>query len=503
MKFGHENMILDDILKVLKRKSSCKAYTVQGQSFSYAKLYRFVCGLYAFLLRQNPNKRPVVVYGHKDVMMKAAFLACSFAGAAYVPIDESTPMTRVRQILDAVKPIVVLGDIQECFPAVSSEQCRKIMESSDNAEIEHIFLQPDDICYIIFTSGSTGTPKGVKVTYRNVDSCIRWLSGIVGTNREVVLNQADFSFDASVADLYLSVLSESEHYILSAGSYTDLGLLFHELRESGGSVAVFTPSFADLLLLDKSFDRSLLPELKLILFCGEKLSASTVKKLYERFGNIRVINCYGPTECTYAVTSCELSYEPDISKEIPLGYPKHDVRIYIVDEDLREVPDGQTGEIIITGASVADGYLNDPQNAAFMTYMGERAYATGDLGRKENGVLYFSSRKDRQIKYKGFRIELSDIEKNIYELGYVEKAVVLPEKFSDGRVLSLIAFLILRENTSKTPSEIARELRGRLPAYMCPVIRTVKELPLTENGKCDERKLLRSVRDVGKNHTNN
>ena len=485
-------MILDDILTILKRESSDKAYTVAGQSYTYGELYRFACNLYEFLLQKNPGRRPVVVYGHKDVFMKAAFLACSFAGMAYVPVDESTPSGRVDAIITATQPGLILGDLAGAS-AVSAVACREVMAQPDAPGIGRIYLQPDDIAYIIFTSGSTGTPKGVKVTYRNLDSCLRWLLDITKIEKGVILNQADFSFDASVADLYLSLLTESEHFVLSAKSQMDLGLLFRQLRESGGTAAVFTPSFADLLLLDKSFDRALLPSLRLILFCGEALTAATVKKLFSRFPGIRLINCYGPTECTYAVTSHEIEKEPEITDEIPLGLSKSDGRIYIVDEDLREVPEGQVGEIIIAGESVAAGYVGDPENPAYLTYKEKRAYRTGDLGYERNGVLYFKGRKDTQIKFKGYRIELSDIEKNIYALGYVEKAAVLPRRAPDGKVLSLVAFLRLREDAEKKPAEIAQALKERLPAYMCPMIRLVREFPLTKNGKCDEKMLMRST----------
>lgn len=194
-------MILDDILIILKEESTNKAYTINEQSYTYKDLYKFVCNIYHFLLKENKEKRPVIVYGNKDVYMKATFLACSFAGMTYVPIDESVPDERVEQIISQINPVLTIGK------SISKEKITEIMNKDNYKEITEIFLKPEDIYYIIFTSGSTGVPKGVKVTYSNLDSCINWLKEITKIEKCVILNQANFSFDLSVADLYLSLVS--------------------------------------------------------------------------------------------------------------------------------------------------------------------------------------------------------------------------------------------------------------------------------------------------------
>ncbi len=201
-------MILDEILIILKEKAEDKAYTVNGESYSYQQFYQFVCNLYEFLLKENTEKRPVVVYGHKEIYMKATFLACSFAGMAYVPIDENMPEERVKQIIAQVHPTLIIGK------NIPKPKINEIMNQENFQEIEQIHLKPEDIAYIIFTSGTTGVPKGVKVTYQNLDSCIQWLKDITKIKKGVVLNQANFSFDLSVADLYLSLVSGSEHCII-------------------------------------------------------------------------------------------------------------------------------------------------------------------------------------------------------------------------------------------------------------------------------------------------
>lgn len=329
-------MILDDILKNLKDKSFKKAYTINDKSYSYNEFYKFVCNIYHFLISKEIPNKTVVIYGEKDVYMKASFLACSFAGFTYAPIDKSMPYDRIERIIKPVKPGLIIGDLEgSSCEVIKEKEIYEIMTKEEYIDIDKIYLKSDDIYYIIFTSGSTGNPKGVRVTYRNLDSCIKWVSEITNIKDGVILNQANFSFDLSVADLYLSLFTRSEHFILDDNIKRDFRVLFNQLKKSNSTLAVFTPSFADLLLLDRSFSEKLIPNLKTIIFCGERLLNITVQKLYSRFKDIKIINTYGPTECTFAVTSTQVS--KDLKGDIPIGKPKNDVDIIILDENQKEL----------------------------------------------------------------------------------------------------------------------------------------------------------------------
>lgn len=467
--------MLNKILYNLKNYPDDECYQIKNKIYQNKDLYKYVCNIYHYLIKNCNYHDKAIVYGHKDIYMIASFLACSFAGITYIPIDSSIPEKRKNKIINQVQPqIIINSDIE------------KLMDNDNFEEISNIYLQNEDIYYIIFTSGSTGEPKGVQITYNNLISCMNWLIKICNINKDVVLNQANFSFDLSVADIYLPLLTRSKHYIIERETQRDFPLLFEELKNSNAGIAVMTPSFADLLMIDKSFNKELMPNLAKILFCGERLTEKTVTKLNSRFDSIQIINSYGPTECTFAVTSTEINP----NEEITIGTPKDDVEIFIVDDNLEILQDEQIGEILITGASVGKGYLKEELNKnAFFIFNKKKAYLTGDLAYTKNGKIYYIGRKDKQIKYKGYRIELSEIERVLSGFDYIEKAVVTYTKNKDDIINKILAFVVLKNNTINT-YDIKKQLENILPTYMIPVIKVVNNIPLTENGKVNEKKLL-------------
>ena len=170
-----------------------------------------------------------------------------------MPIDINIPKDRVDEIIKQINPDVIIGDLEKDVRAIKSNDIYFIMNNNNFSKINKIYMKPQDTYYIIFTSGTTGKPKGVEITYSNLDSCIKWLKDITNAKNEIVLNQANFSFDLSVADLYLSLVTESEHFIIDTNNMMDFRRIFNELKTSRVTLAVMTPSFADLLLTDRLF----------------------------------------------------------------------------------------------------------------------------------------------------------------------------------------------------------------------------------------------------------
>ena len=475
-------MLLDDILNNLQSNiiyNCCK----HDKQYTNKEFYQIVCKVYS-IIKDAPKDRPIVVYGHKEVYMIASFLACSFLGIAYVPIDKMYSKERIKYIVDVVNPSYVIGNDfakeADNYTIVTFEQIENVNNYGD---IKSIDMKPNDTYYILFTSGTTGDPKGVMVSYENIDSCVSWLIDITNLghheNNYTIYNQAVFSFDLSVADIYMSLVSGANHYIGNDVSIFNLQENYQDLQDSSSNMMVLTPSVLALYCTDSKFNQELMPNLEIILFCGEVLTQKIVRELFKRFSDIKVINMYGPTECTYAVTSTLINKQDE---EISIGKPKKDVEIYIVDGD-KEKDNGEVGEILITGKSVAKGYINSKDDNKFITYKGKKGYLTGDLGFFKGENLFFVARKDSQIKYKGYRIELLDIENNISQITAVQSVKVKAEKDDNGFVKRIVALIVLYNSSDK--EAVKKEVEERLPKYMMPQLRFVDTIPITINGKMD------------------
>ena len=449
------------------------------------------------------DKTPLVVYGHKDPMMLVCFLACVKSGRAYCPVDMSMPAERVRDIAETVGNRLVIGvEKPESLPEGMQVLSREDMEKAINARLgerfpESKWVKPDDTFYIIFTSGSTGKPKGVQISAQALTRFTDWSETLGGSPEEkrnaVFLNQAPFSFDLSVMDVYTALTTGATLFCLDKETVKDMGRLTEALGRGNINYWVSTPSFADMCLSDKVFNDKLISDLKAFLFCGEKLTKTTAARLMERFPKARIVNTYGPTESTVAVTGTEITKEMlEAEGELPIGYAKAGTEIEI---------DGESGEIVIVGDTVSKGYYKDSERT--VKAFGRKAdgrlyYRTGDQGYMKDGMLYYHGRLDLQVKLHGYRIELGDIECNIGNICGISAAAVIP-KYQDGKVKHLTAFVVrddkeeFREDTGArlaASREIKAKLKETLPEYMVPKrIVFTDGLPMTGNGKTDRRKL--------------
>src|SRR5664279_149477 len=258
------------------------------------------------------------------------------------------------------------------------------------------------------------------------------------------------------------------------------------------SIWVSTPSFADLCLADPGFDVSLLPRLGLFLFCGETLPTATAAALRERFPDALVVNTYGPTESTVAVTSVVIEeHHLAAAAALPVGRAKPGTTILIRDENGADLPPGQPGEILIVGDTVSIGYLHRPDLTAPVFTLVDvdgsptPAYRTGDLGHLDaDGMLHFGGRLDGQIKLHGYRIELEDVENNLRRVAGVQQAAVVAIWNEFGVVTHLHGFVQLASPPEGGPLAVAtalkKELRAYVPDYMVPKLLTVVDrIPLT------------------------
>ena len=469
------------------------AHVSQDRTLTYGELRAQSDALAAWLAQKlGDNRAPIAVIGHKEPEMLVAFLGAVKSGHPYVPIDLSIPAQRAERIVQNAGAALTL----------TPEAVREAL-AAPPAKAQPKPVTGEDPYYIIFTSGSTGEPKGVVITLNCLTTFVDWT---LGEQRfpelnETFLNQAPFSFDLSVMDLYSSLASGGTLFSVTKEAIANPKVLYQAFASSGITTWVSTPSFAQMCLVEKSFGPAMLPHIRRFWFCGETLANETAAQLLDRFPDAEVWNTYGPTEATVATTSIRVDRAVIAGHSpLPVGYVMPGTRIAIMDEHRASVPEGERGEIVIIGPNVSPGYLGraDLTEKAFFATDGLRAYRTGDWGRTRHGLVFFEGRMDGQIKLHGYRIEIGDIESHLRALPQIADAVVLVVE-KNGKPDSLAGFVVLRERGAGSDFDISlqfkKQLADRLPNYMVPrKFSFLDAFPMTANGKADRRKLAELLR---------
>ena len=433
---------------------------------------------------------PIVLRGHKEPEMLVGFLGCAKSAHPYVPIDVAVPESRAERIVAAANAEMVLTPER-----IRELEALGLPRPLPSGDLETPF-------YVMFTSGSTGEPKGVVITRECLDAFVSWMlrEQQFAAGGETFLNQAVFSFDLSVMDVWCCLATGGTLFSLTATVLSDFRRLFQSLAASGVTTWVSTPPFAQLCLADRGFRQELLPHLTRFLFCGDVLTGEVAERLIERFPKAEVWNTYGPTEAPVATTSVHIRGEVlRRYPQLPVGVAMPGTNVLVVDDGSVRVTDGTRGEIMIVGPNVSPGYLGRPDLSARVFSMrdGVRAYRTGDWGVYEDGLLFFHGRMDNQVKIAGHRIELGDVEAQVASLASVRGAAVVTS-MKHGRADSLHAFVVLVQRPPGSDLEIGAALRKEvaslLPAYMLPrKFHLLDRFPLTANGKTDRKALAAMV----------
>lgn len=459
-------------IEALNPQYAAKAAYICGEKrLTYAKLYEKAERIAAVLKAQGGGA--VAVLGNKEPEMIISILACIMARRAYVPLEDNLPQARIAAAIRQAECTLVLKNGSTC------PDCG--IPCSSLAELEHATEKPADggaqneTAYIIFTSGSTGTPKGVPISYANLGNFTRWICSdevLSGFEHPVVLSPASFGFDLSVAGIYYALSAGGTIVTVSREEQKSFDGIFAALQKNSAEIAVLTPTFMKLCLLNADFNEENFPRLRCCWFCGERLEKALCEKLLRRFPSLKIINAYGPTEATCAVCSAMITAETLAAGEpLPVG----DISSAACKIEI------ENGEIILSGASVFGGYIGAAERT------GGR-FATGDLGEIRGGKLYCTGRADGRTKYKGYRIELGDIEANILAIGGVRACCAVAKRSKNGDTAYIKVFVsaepTLGEETLRTA------LKSALPEYMIPkVIEFLPQLPVNEHGKTDRRLL--------------
>jgi amino acid adenylation domain-containing protein len=479
------------------RQPSATAVVFRRQTITYGKL-QGMANQIAYGLRAAGviSESLVALYLERAPALISSLLGTWKSGGAYLPIDPATPRQRVAFILEDSQAAYVLTQrslVASLPPTAAKVVCIEDLWSAgeEAASLPPAEIAADGLAYVIYTSGTTGVPKGAEI-------CHRGLSNVVGATardlalqpKDIVLATATIAFDISNLEIYVPLVTGATIHLVEPQLASDGRKMVETIGASGATVALGTPTFWRLLL-EAGWQGS--PDLQIITG-GEVLPLSLGKRLAEI--TRAVWNQYGPTETSICATRERILPDAEL---ITLGTAIEDVHFYVLNEQLQQAAITETGEIYIGGVGVGRGYLRRPEltgNAfrpdIFDPRPGAMMYKTGDLGRRLfDGRLDFQGRIDNQIKLRGFRIELEEIEAAMLECSGVHNACVqLVEYGPDDQ--RLVAYFL--GNDLVTAVELREFLRQRLPSYMVPSeFIPLESVPMTINGKID-RKALDSVR---------
>lgn len=432
--------------------------------------------------------------------MVIAMLAILKCGAAYLPLDDSNPITRNIICLESASVKIIVADLagkdiySNQYFIVSTDDL--MLFSSDLESFDSVKTSENDKAYLMYTSGSTGNPKGVVVPHRAVVRLVIDTNYIAINESDTILQFAPSSFDASTFEFWGALLNGAK-LVLYSGVYLDPNLLKKEISENAVSVMWLTAALFHMVT--EKFIEVLSP-LRVLLAGGDVLNVKYVNKVLDYVENITVINGYGPTENTTFTCCHVMTQDNRPEKEVLIGKAINGTNIHILDEDFQVVTEGDSGELFVSGRGVALGYMNDnDQSDAFFTneeITSGLIYRTGDLVREnEQGEIQFLGRKDTQIKLRGYRVSLDEIRTNIVKQEKVRDAAIVRRSFDTGDQI-LVAYIQTEEGQDLNVKELRRSLISVLPTYMIPDKFILdEELPINSNGKIDRKLLQKTINE--------
>jgi len=422
----------------------------------------------------------------RSVEMVIAMLAVMEVGAAYVPIDSQCPTSRLCFMLQDCQAALLLTNVKRDLPGIPGTTVIDVESLEGSSEYDEelpALSNRESLIYCLYTSGSSGQPKGVLVEHGGVLNVLHWVEEYFQIScNDRVLQKTTYTFDVSVTEIFVPLISGAQLLLLPQGAERFPALVRDVIFQKGVTVVQFVPSVLASYLA--SLDGDPLPGVKKCICVGEPLRPSLRNAFYGAVSSqCQLYNFYGPTEASIYATAC-LVERGDYA--VTIGRPVFNTSIRILDDDGRLCPIGVPGELCIAGVAVARGYLNRPEQTRekFVTdplVPGERMYRTGDLALwRENGEIEFLGRRDHQVKVRGHRIELEEIECALSRIPGVEQAAVIVTE-SNGQS-ELVAYWV--GDDSATPASLREILSKMLPTYMLPGrFINLKAFPLTVSGK--------------------
>ena len=464
----------------------------------------------ALLVRGLRREGVVAVVTERNLDWMAAVLAIFKAGGVYLPIEPHFPADRIARTLSRAGCELVLtepGSTATLGPALDGMPAVRTLFAEDAYAEDHadsdpgIEVGPDQLAYIYFTSGSTGEPKGAMCEHAGMlNHLYAKIDDLEIGAGQVVTQTAPQCFDISMWQLVSALLVGGRTLIVEQEVILDVARFVDTIADGRVNVLQVVPSYLEVVLSYLDQNPRELPDLRYVSVTGEALKPELAQRWFAAKPGIKLVNAYGLTETSDDTNHEVMDKAPDDDR-IPLGPPVSNVRVYVVDEELRPVPLGTPGLIAFSGVCVGRGYINDPERTrqCYMTdphREGQRLYLGGDYGRwRPDGKLEFLGRRDSQVKISGFRIEIGEIENTLLRVpGVRDGAVVVAAR--PGQAQRLVAFY---SGPGPIEAGVLRDRLGTsLPWYMVPAAFHWREgLPLTANSKIDKKSLTALAGELG------
>jgi amino acid adenylation domain-containing protein len=504
-----QNSCLHELFEAqVERSPDAVAVTFAGEQLTYAELNGRANQLARRLRAMGVRPESLVgICMERSVEMLVGLLGILKAGGAYVPLDPEYPKERLAFMLEDAGVSVLLAQksLLAALPGTvagvsvflidADQESAAIEESKENLREKAC---ADNLAFMLYTSGSSGIPKGVSITHRAVISLVCNNDSVALHSDDRVGQGSSVSFDAATVEIWKTLLHGAQLVGISRETLLSPHRLARQVMESKISILFLTTALFNQFADDIP---GAFGTVRYLMFGGEAADPARVREVIQ--GNSppgHLLNLYGPTECTTFATWNSVKEVPVDATNIPIGRPVANAQLYILDSELQPVPVGVTGEIYLGGERLARGYHRRPDLTAekflpspFSRNGGERLYRTGDLARYlPDGQVEFIGRRDNQVKLRGFRVELGEIEAVLRGCPGLKDAVVTVRDEASGDDKRLVAYLVADEETltPPAPSQARAFLRERLPEYMIPhMFVPLDHLPLTANGKIDRSAL--------------
>ena len=500
--FGNGLSIHQLFEKQVEKTPHKTALIFDDQHLTYAKLNRRANQLARFLRHSGVGPGIyVAICTERSFEMVVGLLGIMKAGGIYVALEPQYPLPRLWDILENTDPSVLLVhksmDRFDEFSGkkiyIDAEWERIEKEDISNPDYPH---EPGNLLNIVYTSSTTGKPKGTYITTDSVLNRLFWMwDAYPFQSDDVAVLQKSYALVAATWELFGALLKGKPTLILSEENLLDSAQFWDKVIANKVSYLLATPALLEGVLQQADLHPGQWSSLRLATTSAEPISPETVARWKKAFPHVPLLNLYGSTECASNVTEYDTCQLAAGSPLVPIGKPLPNNRVFVLNDRLKALPIGATGELCVSGACVARGYLNLPELTAerfvanpFSDGTGSRLYRTGDLVRYgADGNLELIGRKDLQVKIRGFRVELGDVEAVLSQHELVKECVVALYE-EDVDVGRLVGYVVAAGELSR--SALRRFLRKRLPDYMVPLDFVLLEaLPQTPNGKVDRRAL--------------